>query len=196
MNHDAALPTFRLEPGIALASAASSQDASVTHASPAIEVMTDLSLVRAAVVHPATSLQQAEQMMILQGVRMLFVVAIAPVVEGLITVTDLHGDRQMKVVADRHLRFDELSVADVMSGLSTLDAIRFDDLRTATVGNLILTLQRFGRNHMLVVEAATAAAPRRIRGLISRSQIERQLGVAIVITPVATTFSEIERALL
>ena len=66
MNHDAALPTFRLEPGIALASAASSQEASVSRDSPAIDVMTDLSLVRAAVVHPDTSLQQAEQMMILQ----------------------------------------------------------------------------------------------------------------------------------
>jgi hypothetical protein len=34
-----------------------------------------------------------------------------------------------------------------------------------------------------------------VRGVISRSQIERQTGHAIDITPIATTFAEIERAL-
>ena len=43
----------------------------------------------------------------------------------------LHGDRQMKLVHERGLRYDELSVADVMSGLSLLDAIDFDAMRTA-----------------------------------------------------------------
>jgi hypothetical protein len=34
-----------------------------------------------------------------------------------------------------------------------------------------------------------------VRGVISRSQIERQTGLVIDITPIATTFAEIERAL-
>jgi len=46
-----------------------------------------------------------------------------------------------------------------------------------------------------VVQAAGAWHPRRVRGVVSRAQIERQLGQPITITPIAHNFSEIERAL-
>ena len=42
----------------------------------------------------------------------LFVVTDMPLIEGLITATDLGGDKQMRVVHERHLHYDELSVAD------------------------------------------------------------------------------------
>lgn len=195
MSPDAALPTFRLERGTGLAQAQPSNSSRVTLASPALEVMTDLTQVKAATVHPATTLRQAEQLMIYQGVRMLFVVTAMPLVEGLITATDLGGDKQMRVVHERHMHYDELSVADVMTELGALDAIDFARVRAASVGNVVATLKRLGRNHLLVVEAATAEAPRRVRGVFSRSQVERQLGAAIDITPIASSFSEIERAL-
>ena len=190
-----ALSTFRLERGTGLAQAEVSNDEPVTLDSPALAVMTDLTRVKAATTHPATSLRQAEQMMIYQGVRMLFVVTAMPSIEGLITTTDLDGDKRMRVVHERNLHYDELSVADVMTGLDSLDAVDFERLRTASVGNAVATLQRLGRNHLLVVEAATVRTPRRVRGVVSRSQIERQLGSGIDVTPIASSFSEIERAL-
>lgn len=196
MNPDAALPAFRLERGIRLAQAQSTGNEPVTLASPALAVMTDLTEVKAATTHPRTTLRQAEQAMIYQGVRMLFVVIDMPLIEGLITATDLGGDKQMRVVHERHLHFDELSVADVMTELGALDAIDFARVKSAAVGNAVATLQRLGRNHLLVVEAATAEMPRRVRGVISRSQVERQLGQVIDITPIANSFSEIERALV
>ena len=196
MSPDAALPTFRLERGTTLAQAQPTDNAPVTLASPALAVMTDLTKVKAATTHPRTTLRQAEQAMIYQGVRMLFVVTEMPLIEGLITATDLGGDKQMRVVHERHLHYDELSVADVMTELGALDAIDFAVVRAAAVGNAVATLQRLGRNHLLVVEAATAQTPRRVRGVISRSQVERQLGRRIDITPIANSFSEIERALV
>jgi CBS-domain-containing membrane protein len=195
MNTDTALPTFRLEPGISMAQAQPQSSTSVRLESPALEVMTDLTQVKAATTHPATSLAQAEQMMIYQGVRMLFVVSDMPSLEGLITTTDLSGDRAMRIVSERHVRHDELSVADVMTPLSMLDAIDYERMGSATVGNVIATLKRFGRNHLLVVQAATAQTPPRVRGVISRAQIERQLGAPIDITHIASSFSDIERAL-
>jgi len=119
-----------------------------------------------------------------------------PFIEGLITATDLGGDRQMQVVHERHLHYDELCVGDVMTEFGALDAIDYDVVRSAVVGNAVTTLQRLGRNHLLVVEAATAGTPRRVRGVISRSQVERQLGRRVDITPIANSFSEIERALV
>ena len=143
MNTDTALPTFRLEPGISMAQAQPQSSTSVRLESPALEVMTDLTQVKAATTHPATSLAQAEQMMIYQGVRMLFVVTDMPSVEGLITTTDLLGDRQMRLVHERNLRYDELCVADVMTEVSVLDAIGYERMLAATVGNVIATLKRF-----------------------------------------------------
>ena len=196
MNPVAALPTFRLDRGTTLAQAQPTDNAPVTLASPALAVMTDLTRVKAATTHPRTTLRQAEQAMIYQGVRMLFVVTEMPLIEGLITATDLGGDKQMRVVHERHLHYDELCVADVMTELGALDAIDYAVVRVAAVGNAVATLQRLGRNHLLVVEASTAQTPRRVRGVISRSQVERQLGRPIDITPIANSFSEIERALV
>ena len=196
MNAASALPAFRLEAGVSIAQAAPWLTAPVTADSPAREVMTDLTLVKAATVHPQTSLRQAEQLMIYQGVRMLFVVTEMPSFDGLITTTDLHGDRQMRLVHERGARYDELTVADVMTPLAMLDAIDHDRIARAQVGDLIATLRRFGRNHLLVVQAATDGTPRRVRGVVSRAQIERQLGEAITLTPIAENFSEIERALV
>ena len=195
MNRDDPLPTFRLEAGTAIAPSQPGSMPTVTLDSPALQVMTDLTQVKAATTSPSTTLRQAEQMMIYQGVRMLFVVSDMPSLEGLITTTDLHGERQMRLVHERSMPYDELCVADVMTSLAMLDAIAYERMKSATVGNLIATLKRFGRNHLLVVEPGGEASPRRVRGVISRAQIERQLGVPIAITPIATSFSEIERAL-
>ncbi len=195
MNLDTALPTFRLERGTSIAQASPWNNSPVTLESPALDVMTDLTQVKAATIHPATSLRQAEQMMIYQGVRMLFVVTDMPTIEGLVTTTDLRGDKPMRAIHERNLHYDDLCVADVMTALAMLDAIDYDRMKTTTVGNAIATLKRLGRNHLLVVENDTDQKTRRVRGVISRSQVERQFGTPIDITPIATNFSEIGRAL-
>lgn len=195
MDSNSPLPTRRLPPGTVIAQARDWQTNPITLASPALEVMTDLTKVKAATTSPSTTLRQAEQIMIYQGVRMLFVVSDMPAIEGLVTTTDLHGDQQMRLVQQRNVRYDELSVADVMAGLSMLDAIDFEDLKSATVGNVVATLRRHGRNHLLVVESPTADSPRRVRGVISRTQIERQLGLPIPVTEVANTFAEVVQML-
>ncbi len=195
MNPEAPINTFRLEDRMSGAQLQRVIHEPVTEDSPAIAVMTDLAQVRAATTGPLTSLRQAEQMMINQGVRMLFVVSDMPAIGGLITSTDISGDRPMQLVNERHVHFDELTVGDVMTPLNLLDAIDLDVLQTATVSNLIATLKRFGRNHLLVVERHGSNEPLRVRGVISRAQIERQLGKPIVVTQIATSFSEIERAL-
>ena len=159
MSLDAPLPTFRLGRGVALAQAIPWSGTPVTLDSPALSVMTDLTQVKAATTHPSTTLRQAEQMMIYQGVRMLFVVTDMPQVEGLVTDNDLHGDRQMRVVHERGTRYDEVTVADVMTELAMLDALDLERVRTAAVGNAVATLKRLGRNHLLVVERRRRLAP-------------------------------------
>ena len=195
MNPDSALPTRRLERGTPIAQAQPWQTAPVTMDSPALAVMTDLRLVKAATTSASISLRQAEQLMIYLGVRMLFVTSEMPAIEGLVTSTDLRGDKQLRAAHDRKLHFDDLSVADVMTPLPMLEAVDYDSLRTASVSNLVATLKQHGRNHLLVVEVGAGGALQRVRGIVSRSQIERQLGQPIEMAEVASTFAELGQML-
>ena len=195
MDPRSPLPTKRLASGTVIAQARDWQTDPVTLDSPALEVMTDLTTVKAATVGPSMTLRQAEQTMIYLGVRTLFVVSEMPAIEGLVTSTDLHGNQQMRLVQQRNIRYEELCVADVMAGLSDLDAIDYEDMKAATVGNVVATLRRHGRNHLLVSEATAGEQRRRVRGVISRTQIERQLGLPVPVTEVANTFADVVQML-
>ena len=161
--------------------------------SPAIEVMTDLHHVPAATVGPETPLNEANQAMILRGVRSLLVIDSGGRVVGLITAIDILGERPMKVVRERGIRHDELSVRDVMSPADELDVLSMSDVLRAEVGHVVANLRRSGRQHALVVDT-DAGGRRLIRGIFSASQIARQLGIPMPTTEVARTFAEIEAA--
>ena len=189
------LPTFRFPQGTSMAQAQQPQHGVVTVQSPALDVMTDLTTVRAATVAPGTALAQAELSMIHQGVRLLFVVSSMPSVDGIITASDLHGERPLRLVHQRGLKYEELTVDDVMTPLSAINAVDYGALRHATVAEVIDTLLHSRNPHLLVIEHASAAAPVRIRGIISKTQVERQLGTQLLSSEIATSFSELEQAL-
>ena len=189
------LVMFRFPPGTCIVQAQPPERPAVTLLSPGVSVMTDLTEVRAATTSPRETLRAARETMIHQGVRLLFVVETMPCVEGVVTAADLEGERPMQALQRRGVTYDELTVADVMTPLSEFDAIDYAELRRSNVGDVIQTLKRVGRRHLLVAEAATAAAGPRIRGIISHTQIERQLGQPIDVLDVAATFSEIRASL-
>lgn len=189
------LPTFRFPDGTCIAQAQPVQHGAVTLDSPALQVMTDLTEVRAATTQPQISLAQAKTKMIHQGVRLLFVVSEMPCVDGIVTAADLEGNKPLRLVHQRQVRHEELCVADVMTPLANLDVIEFSTLQRATVAQVVDTFKQFGQLHLLVVEAASASAPARIRGILSQTQVQRQLGVPLHTTEIARTFSEIEQAL-
>ena len=189
------LSTFRFPEGTCIAQAQPHMGVPVTLASPGRAVMTDLTHVRAATIRPDMPLAEARQTMIHQGVRLLFVVSEMPCVEGLITSTDLEGERPMQQIARRGVKYEELVVSDVMSPLSTLDAIDLEDLAHADVAKVVATLKQLGRRHMLVVQKAGTGHGPRVRGVISQTQIERQLGQPIALVETAGNFAEISQSL-
>jgi CBS domain-containing protein len=195
MNHHL-LSSFRFPGATRFAQPKPHAAQQVTLASPALSVMTDLELVRAATVRPDETLVMAREHMIHQGVRLLFVVSDMPCVDGLITTTDLDGERPMQGTARRGVRYDDLVVADVMSALATLDAVGMDDLRRATVAKVIATIRHLGRRHMLVVDHGQDGQTPVLRGVISQAQIERQLGQTIDVIEQAHNFAEITASLL
>lgn len=196
MHEPNSLPTFRLQTRIELAQTETPNDSPVTIDSPAIRVMTDLLQVKAATIRSSMSLAEAALSMSSQDIHLLFVVDKMPTLMGLVTTRDLHGVKPMQIVQALNIRYNELTVAHVMTSLDKLEAIDYEHLRYATVGDTITTLKHLGRSHLLVVEEYGSDAQRRVRGLVSLSQIERQLGERIEVARVANSFAEIERALL
>lgn len=179
--------------------------ARVTLESPALDVMTDLERVAPAIIRPQAPLAAANRFMITRGVRLLLIVDDDEIVLGLLTATDVLGERPMRVATERGLRRDELSAADVMTPASQVEAIEWGELAGAHVGHVLATLRRSGRQHALVVDDELLAPPRplapparraMVRGIFSLSQIARQLGVAVQPgAEIARTFAEIESAI-
>jgi CBS domain-containing protein len=163
----------------------------VTIESAAPEVMTDLRRTTPATIRPQAPLAGANQFMITRGVRLLLVVDEQEKVLGVITATDILGERPMLVATERGMRRDELTVADIMVSAERVEVIALADVDGARVGHVLETLRRAGRQHALVVDSDN-----KVCGIISLSQIARQLGVSYAIGgEVARTFSEIEAAI-
>jgi CBS domain-containing protein len=181
------------------------QPARVTLESSALEVMTDLARTSPATIRPQAPLEGANQYMISRGVRLLLVVDEREVVLGVITATDILGERPMRVAIERGARRDDLTVGDIMTPAAQVEVLELADVEGARVGHVLETLRRAGRQHALVVDyevlppRGLLEAPVRrtmVRGIFSMSQVARQLGVALESgAVVARTFSEIESAL-
>lgn len=159
--------------------------------SPALDVMTDLSRIPAATIAADAQLHEANQSMILRGVRLLLVVGNEQKVVGVVTSADILGERPVQVAQNRGLKRGDLRVHDAMTPVESMDVLRLEDVVKAEVGHIVATLKEAGRAHALVV--ATESEGRQVlRGIFSASQIARQLGVQIATHEMARTFAEIE----
>jgi CBS domain containing-hemolysin-like protein len=158
--------------------------------SPAIDVMTDLAQVTAETVSANLPVEDAEQKMIASGIRLLFVTNQLNEVIGIVTSKDLSGERIMRLINDSRTPRKDLIVRDIMTSQHKIEVLELTDVATSRVGDIVATLKRMGRQHALVVER-DADGKQLIRGLLSTSQIGRQLGEAIETRDVAGNFANL-----
>jgi len=166
----------------------------VTLDDPAFSVLTDLTQVTPATIGPERSIDHANAMMLERRVRLLFVVGGDRFVSGVITATDLLGEKPMRFVQERGGTRSDVLVSDIMTPFERMDAIDMQDVAQMRVGHIVATLKETARQHAVVVDL-DAGGRQRLRGLFSLTQIARQLGIALQTTEVARTFSEIEASL-
>ena len=187
------LPEQRLSGAVFVARPAPPK--SVTPESPALDVMTDLRFTHSALIDPHTSVDAAHAYMVQRGVRMLLVLSAERSLAGIITSTDILGEKPLRFSQERRVKHNEILVSDIMTPLESLGAIPIAEVRHAKVGEVIASLRDSGRQHTLVMET-DAHGRTDICGIFSLTQIERQLGMQIQSSGVATTFAEIEATLL
>lgn len=181
------------------------QAARVSLESPALDAMTDFLRTSPATIRPQAPIDGANQFMISRGVRLLLVVDERDMVLGVVTATDVLGEKSMRVAMERGIKRGELTVGDIITPARQVEVLALGDVEGARVGHVLETLSKAGRQHALVVDFEVVAsnslidAPIRrtmVRGIFSISQLARQLEVSLQSTgEVARTFSEIEAAL-
>lgn len=168
---------------------------SVTLESPALDVMTDLRHTHAAVIEPHVTMESANAYMMQRGVRALLVLNQDRALGGIITATDVLGEKPLRFIEERRVKHHDILVSDIMTPLDRLEAIPIEEARHAKVGHVISSLRDTGRQHTLVIEKH-ALGKVQVCGIFSLSQIEKQLGAPIESTGVAKSFAEIEATLL
>jgi CBS domain-containing protein len=162
---------------------------------PATAVMTDLKKISAVTIAAQAPIDAANSRMKHRGVRLLLVVDDEDTVVGLITSTDTHGAKPIQHIQKHGGTYHDIVVQDIMTTQDKLEVICMDDINRTRVGNVVATLKQAGRGHALVVDRHEQENRQVIRGIISASQIARQLDIDIPTTEIAQTFAEIEALL-
>ncbi len=193
MNEYKSLPVQYLTGTVQISKPASPN--SVTSDSPASEVMTDLRKLHAAVIAPNITMEVANNYMMHRGVRTLLVMNDDNSLAGIITATDILGEKPMRFIQERGVKHSEILVRDMMTLLEDLEAIPLEEVVHARVGNIVASLREADRLHALVIDHDVSGLPK-ICGIFSWTQIEKQLGTVIPHNNVAKSFAEIESTLI
>lgn len=161
---------------------------------PALAVMTDLRQVPAVLVDPDVDVEAGLRIMIRRNVRSLFVVNVDNEILGLITATDLMGEKPMQHLARYGGERSDVRVRDLMTPQARLEVLPMAEVEHARVGHVLATLKATGRQHAMVVEE-DGQGREAVRGVFSATQLEKQLGELVSTGAPARTFAEIEAAL-
>jgi CBS-domain-containing membrane protein len=187
----APLQSFPLKAGSSFARPVQTLPERVKLSDPAISVMTDLNKVSLVSVRATTPMDKANAKMIRNGVRMLLVLDDHEHLVGLLTATDVLGEKPMRFLQNMGGTHDDIMVRDIMSTLRELEAMKIEDVKHAKVGQIVATLKKSHRQHALVVSEG-ADGRQTVCGLFSVTQIARQLGAQLQSFELAHTFAEIE----
>jgi CBS-domain-containing membrane protein len=163
----------------------------LTPESPALDAMTDLRRIAAATIAPERGIAECNAVMIARGIRLLFVENAQRSVVGVITATDLLGEKPVRFMRERGVRHHEILVSDLMTPAGALEGLDLQAVSHAQLGHVVATLKAVGRQHTFV----TDDGGQRICGLFSATDIARRLGVEVPTHEVAASFAQIEAAL-
>jgi CBS-domain-containing membrane protein len=153
---------------------------------PAILALTDFNKVSLVIARPTLLLEVANSKMIRYGVRTLLVLNSSDQVAGLLTASDILGEKQMRYLQNMGGTHSDIMVRDIMTPQHELEFMKIEDVQNASVGQIAATLKKAGRQHGLVVSEG-ADGKQTVCGIFSLTQIAKLLG-----DPLDNVLAEIE----
>lgn len=172
---------YRLQSGSAVTAPHSFRSAPGHHlvrrSDPANRVMTDFTVTPAFTVSASCQIDDALDEMFRRGVRALIVRGEDDAVVGIVTSYDIQGERAQQALANHPARRrEELRVEEVLTPTETCGAIDWRRVHSANVEELLDATRASNSPYLLVVETHSGGTAGILRGIISRTQLERQLG--------------------
>jgi predicted transcriptional regulator len=191
-----ALSFSNIARGCGVKSGTHTRQTKVSLDAPASQVMTDFNLITPYAIGATAAIDAVNRKMIACGVRMLFVTDADDTLVGLITATDVLGEKPVQYIHDHGGNREDILAQDIMTASDKLQAITLEDVENTTVGDMIETMKAFQRQHLLVIEkCGNYEAGECIRGMFSTSQISKQTGIEVTPSERATSFADIEKAI-
>ena len=195
MNTDyRSLPHKLLAAGATINQEQGSSSIPITLNDRAEAVVTDFRHKRPFSISPTTTADQINDKMIACGVRMLFVTEADGMLQGLVTYTDLSGEKPVRYIQEHGGTRGEILAQDIMTPLAQLEALQREVVNKACVGDIVDTIKQMGRQHMLVIDTLDDGT-QVVTGMVSASHIENLLEIKLELSSRANTFADLERAL-
>ena len=145
---------------------------------PAVRVVTDFMLEQPLTVAEDRLIDEALREMIVAGVRALLAVH-GDMVTGLITSYDIQGERPLQFLRSSNFsRHDEIEVGHIMTPWDQVPTLDWRAVRTECVADIVKFFKDTRATHGAILEYFDQGAIF-VRGLVSRTQLERQLGYPI-----------------
>ena len=152
-------------------------DVRVHLADPAIHTMTDFTREYPVTIEEERPIGAALADMVRLGVRAMLVARDQKVV-GFITSYDIEGERPLQYLQNsNYTRHRDLQVGHIMTPWAELRTSNWRAVKNACVGDLLEAFRHVDAMHLLVVETA-ADDTTYVRGLFSKTRLDRQLGLS------------------
>lgn len=100
-------------------------------------------------------------------------------VAGIITQHDIHGPKPVQFLHDagchQNCRREDVTVADVMTPVEQLPAVRLSDLQRSRIGDIRMTFENAAHTHLVVLDVDAATGAEVICGMIEGGRLERDV---------------------
>lgn len=188
--NSSALPLRRINVPLSLAHAETRPVTRVSPADPAVTVFTDFAKTAVFSIGEDAGIDQSLLYMKAVGVRFLFVRDASNALVGLVTTTDIQGEKPLRYIQATHCTRADLLVKHVMTPVGSWEVIDYFEVERAKVSQVVDSFKAVGRRHLVVVENAL------VRGIFSATRVEKALGIQLDIVRTARSFAEIETAVM
>lgn len=169
----------------------------LTPDSPAMSVLTDFSQVMPQSIAGDTPIDEAHLKMRHGGIRLLFVMDKQSHCVGVLTAKEVIGTRRINLaMQQRNLERSEVTAAMIMTPWEKLSAMPLEQLAALTVEDLVLSMESFTEQHLLITEHKPGQELS-VRGIISATDIQAAMGSRLgskppsTVVPMASSFADI-----
>ncbi len=170
-----------------------SPDSHLTKDDSVMKIFVDFNQIPPVIIEDSARAFQVREIMKREHINLKIVVDARDHFQGILPLTCLTEENLTRKMLSEDYDKDTLLVRHCMWKKSELHALDFNELKSATIGEVIDALQHIGHRHCLVIDHSA----HQIRGVISASDISKALGmpIDISVTGVGTSFLEIFRGM-